>query len=141
MKRSEGCFRKFNPMRLLRRLFTLPIMIYRKFISPLKPGCCRFTPSCSQYAIEAVMKHGIIRGTLLAVWRILRCNPYGGFGEDPVPEYGVFPTERLFIKIKRKMKTIRMQHMNKGSGDGCFPPVGSEKSKAAVKTERNDHKK
>ena len=54
-------------------------------ISPLKPPCCRFTPTCSAYAIEALRKHGPIKGSLLAIWRILRCNPWGGSGYDPVP--------------------------------------------------------
>lgn len=66
-------------------LLILPIRFYQKFISPLKPATCRFTPSCSQYAIEAIRKHGPFRGFLLAVWRILRCNPWGGSGYDPVP--------------------------------------------------------
>ena len=54
-------------------------------ISPLKPPTCRFTPTCSQYAIEAIRKHGPFKGLALAVWRILRCNPWGGSGYDPVP--------------------------------------------------------
>ncbi len=63
----------------------LPIRFYRKFISPLTPPTCRFTPTCSQYAIEAIRKHGPFKGLALAVWRILRCNPWGGSGYDPVP--------------------------------------------------------
>lgn len=66
-------------------LLILPIRFYQKFISPLKPPTCRFTPTCSQYAIEAIRKHGPFKGLLLAVWRILRCNPWGGSGYDPVP--------------------------------------------------------
>lgn len=66
-------------------LLSQPIIYYRKAISPLKPPCCRFTPTCSQYALEALRKHGPIRGLWLAVWRILRCNPWGGSGYDPVP--------------------------------------------------------
>ncbi len=61
------------------------IKLYRKFISPLKPPCCRFTPTCSQYAIEALEVHGFFKGSLLAIWRILRCNPFGKGGYDPVP--------------------------------------------------------
>ena len=64
-------------------LLILPF--YQKYISPLKPPTCRFTPSCSQYAIEAIRKHGPFKGLYLAVWRILRCNPWGGSGYDPVP--------------------------------------------------------
>ena len=66
-------------------LLILPIRFYQKFISPLKPPSCRFTPTCSQYAIEAIRKHGPFKGFALAVWRILRCNPWGGSGYDPVP--------------------------------------------------------
>jgi len=63
----------------------LPIRFYQKCISPLTPPSCRFTPTCSHYAIEAIRKHGPFKGLALAVWRILRCNPWGGSGYDPVP--------------------------------------------------------
>lgn len=62
-----------------------PIKFYRRFISPITPPVCRFQPTCSQYAIEAIVKHGPIRGLWLAVKRICRCNPWGGSGYDPVP--------------------------------------------------------
>ena len=62
------------------------VNLYRKFISPLKPPCCRFTPTCSQYAIEALAEWGVIRGLGLAIWRVLRCNPFAKGGYDPVPE-------------------------------------------------------
>ncbi|MGG7079534.1 membrane protein insertion efficiency factor YidD [Clostridium sardiniense] len=60
------------------------IRFYRKNISPFKNPCCRYVPTCSQYAIEAVEKHGAFRGSLMAVWRILRCNPFSKGGYDPV---------------------------------------------------------
>ena len=66
--------------------FLLPVKLYRRFLSPGKPGCCRFTPTCSQYALDALREWGIFCGTALALWRILRCNPFGKFGEDPVPK-------------------------------------------------------
>ena len=66
-------------------LLMLPIRFYRKFISPLTPPSCRFTPTCSQYAIEAITKHGPFKGTWLAIKRVLRCRPGGGSGYDPVP--------------------------------------------------------
>ncbi len=69
----------------LGELLILPIRFYQKFISPLFPAVCRFTPTCSQYAVEAIRKHGPLRGVWLAVKRILRCNPWGGSGYDPVP--------------------------------------------------------
>ena len=72
-------------MRFLGWLLIMPIRFYQKYISPLTPPTCRFTPSCSQYAIEAIRKHGPFKGFALAVWRILRCNPWGGSGYDPVP--------------------------------------------------------
>lgn len=62
------------------------IGLYRKYISPLKAPCCRFTPTCSEYAIEAFRKRGFIVGFCLTVWRILRCNPFGKGGYDPVPD-------------------------------------------------------
>ncbi len=65
------------------------IGLYRKFISPLKPPCCRFTPTCSAYAIEAFRKRGFFVGFILTVWRILRCNPFSKGGYDPVPEKGL----------------------------------------------------
>ena len=67
------------------------IGLYRKFISPLKPPCCRFTPTCSAYAIEAFQKRGFFAGLILTIWRILRCNPFGRGGYDPVPEKGFKP--------------------------------------------------
>ena len=66
-------------------LLMLPIRFYRKFISPLTQPSCRFTPTCSEYAIEAITKHGPFKGTWLAIKRILRCHPWGGSGYDPVP--------------------------------------------------------
>lgn len=66
-------------------LLILPIQIYRACISPMLPASCRYTPTCSQYAIEAIRKHGPLRGGWLAVRRICRCHPWGGSGYDPVP--------------------------------------------------------
>jgi uncharacterized protein len=59
---------------------------YRKFISPLTPPSCRFTPTCSEYAIEAIDRFGTIKGSYLATLRILRCNPFHPGGYDPVPQ-------------------------------------------------------
>ncbi len=61
------------------------IRLYQRFVSPLFPPSCRFTPNCSRYAIEAMRKHGPIKGGLLTTWRVLRCNPFGKGGHDPVP--------------------------------------------------------
>jgi len=69
----------------VKRLFIKLIRFYQKHISPAFPPCCRFTPTCSQYAIEAIEKYGALKGGALAVWRILRCNPFCRGGYDPVP--------------------------------------------------------
>jgi len=61
------------------------VRFYQKFISPLTPPSCRYTPTCSQYAIEALKKHGPIKGLWLTIRRLLRCHPWGGHGYDPVP--------------------------------------------------------
>lgn len=66
-------------------LVLLPIFFYRTCISPFTSPSCRFTPTCSAYAVEAIRKHGPLKGFLLAVRRIFRCHPWGGSGYDPVP--------------------------------------------------------
>ena len=68
------------------RVVSLPIVFYRRFLSPLKGrGVCRFTPTCSEYALEALEEWGIVCGLGLTVWRVLRCNPFCRGGYDPVP--------------------------------------------------------
>lgn len=69
----------------MKYIFIFFIKLYRKFISPLKKPSCRFTPTCSQYALEAFREHGAIYGLFLTFDRILRCNPYSAGGYDPVP--------------------------------------------------------
>jgi len=66
--------------------FILLIRIYQYFLSPLLGAACRYTPSCSQYGVEAVKKHGAFKGGWLTLKRIARCNPWGGHGHDPVPD-------------------------------------------------------
>ncbi len=70
---------------LLRRGFTLPIRFYQKAISPFLPSQCRFSPTCSEYARQAILKHGPIRGTWLGIVRLSKCHPFHAGGEDPVP--------------------------------------------------------
>lgn len=67
------------------QLLIYPIRLYQRHVSPLFPPVCRFTPTCSQYAVEALQKHGPVKGLYLAARRILRCHPWGGSGYDPVP--------------------------------------------------------
>lgn len=72
-------------MHIIRKIFLLPVYFYRYAISPHLHSSCRYTPTCSQYTVEAVLKHGIIKGTALAFRRITSCHPWGGNGYDPVP--------------------------------------------------------
>ncbi|NQX93615.1 MAG: membrane protein insertion efficiency factor YidD [Erythrobacter sp.] len=67
------------------RLLILFIRFYQRWLSPLTGPHCRFQPSCSAYAAEALARHGLLRGGTLSLWRLLRCNPWGGSGYDPVP--------------------------------------------------------
>ena len=70
----------------MKKLCIWMISMYQKYISPIKPyGHCKYYPTCSNYAIEAYKKYGFFKGTVLAVWRILRCNPFSKGGYDPVP--------------------------------------------------------
>ncbi|MBQ8908566.1 MAG: membrane protein insertion efficiency factor YidD [Clostridia bacterium] len=91
----------------MKRIVLALIRFYRKRISPLKPPCCRFTPSCSAYALEAFQKRGFLVAFFLTVWRILRCNPFCRGGYDPVP-YGV--------------KWKRIDPFNKKTGDSPRRP-------------------
>ncbi|MBQ8623267.1 MAG: membrane protein insertion efficiency factor YidD [Oscillospiraceae bacterium] len=70
----------------MKKILELAVKFYRKIISPLKPPCCKYYPTCSTYALEALKKHGAIKGSILAVWRVLRCNPWSMGGVDYVPE-------------------------------------------------------
>ncbi len=70
----------------MRRALVLLIRGYQAGISPLLPGACRFTPTCSEYARQAIESHGPLRGVWLALRRLLRCHPFGGAGYDPVPD-------------------------------------------------------
>ena len=70
----------------MKRILLAMLRFYKRSISPLLPNACRFTPTCSEYAMEAIQKHGALKGTGLAIWRVLRCNPFCKGGYDPVPE-------------------------------------------------------
>lgn len=71
---------------IVKKIFIFPIKLYKRFISPILPNSCRFNPSCSSYAVEAIEKHGVFVGFFLAFYRILRCNPFCKGGLDPVPK-------------------------------------------------------
>ena len=69
----------------MRTLLILLVRAYQVTLSPLFSGCCRFEPSCSNYMIEALQRHGVFKGLSLGIRRLLRCHPFGGSGYDPVP--------------------------------------------------------
>jgi uncharacterized protein len=70
---------------MLGAALTVGVRAYQLVVSPIRPPCCRFLPTCSDYAIEAIARHGALRGSGLALWRLARCHPWGGSGYDPVP--------------------------------------------------------
>ncbi|MFK3982585.1 membrane protein insertion efficiency factor YidD [Micromonospora sp. NPDC050397] len=84
----SGVTGRSRPTTLGARVLAGAIVAYRRWISPALPARCRFYPSCSAYALEAVTRHGALRGTGLAVWRLSRCHPFHPGGYDPVPEPG-----------------------------------------------------
>jgi uncharacterized protein len=71
------------------RIVTWLLKTYKAVISPLLPASCRYVPSCSEYAAEAIARHGVLRGGALGLWRLLRCHPFSRGGYDPVPGGGV----------------------------------------------------
>ena len=73
---------------MIRRAVLALLRGYKRWISPHLGNNCRFIPTCSEYAMQAVEIHGVFKGGLLSLWRILRCNPLGSYGYDPVPEKG-----------------------------------------------------
>lgn len=70
----------------MKKLLIGLINVYRKRVSPLKRPCCKYYPTCSEYAVTAIERFGAIKGLVLSIWRILRCNPFSGGGIDYVPE-------------------------------------------------------
>jgi putative membrane protein insertion efficiency factor len=75
---------------LLRRIAIAPILVYQRFISPALPRRCKYEPTCSLYAVQAIRRFGILRGLVLAAWRLLRCNPFSHGGFDPVEAQRLF---------------------------------------------------
>ena len=78
----------------MRRLAAAPIVLYTRVLSPLLPARCKYEPSCSRYAAQAIRRFGILRGVTLAVWRLLRCNPWSHGGLDPVEGQRIFSGHR-----------------------------------------------
>jgi putative membrane protein insertion efficiency factor len=76
--------------RTARAIILAPIVVYQKAISPLLPRRCKYEPTCSRYAVDAIRTYGILKGVVLATWRVLRCNPWSDGGYDPVEAQRVF---------------------------------------------------
>ena len=81
-------------MRAMTRIALAPITVYQRVISPALPRRCKYEPTCSAYAVQAVQQFGILRGVVLATWRLLRCNPFSHGGFDPVEAQRVFSRPR-----------------------------------------------
>ena len=77
-------------MTVVRRVVVAPIVAYQRLVSPALPRRCRYEPTCSAYAVQAIERYGILRGLILAVWRVLRCNPWSHGGYDPVEAQRLF---------------------------------------------------
>lgn len=84
---------------LISGIFIILVKFYQMSVSPLLPNSCRYTPTCSQYTIQALKQHGVFKGLALGIYRIAKCNPWGGHGFDPVPERG---TSLVIFKKKTK---------------------------------------
>ena len=78
-------------MSTMRTIATAPVRFYQRAISPGIPARCRYHPSCSEYAVQAIRRYGVLRGVVLAVWRVLRCNAWSHGGVDPVEAQKLFP--------------------------------------------------
>lgn len=81
-------------MSFLRALAVVPVRVYQRVISPAIPQRCKYHPSCSQYAVTAVREYGILRGSVLTIWRLLRCNPWSDGGVDFAEDQKLFHTRR-----------------------------------------------
>ena len=77
--------KKFGLKNILTIPFILLVRFYQLAISPYTPSTCRYTPTCSEYAKQSLVKHGLIKGSFISIKRIIKCNPWGGNGYDPVP--------------------------------------------------------
>jgi putative membrane protein insertion efficiency factor len=82
--------RASSASRIVAAIAIAPIELYRRFVSPAIPRRCKYEPTCSRYAVDAIRKYGILRGLVLAGWRLLRCNPWSYGGYDPVEAQRVF---------------------------------------------------
>ena len=86
---------------MIRRALLALLRGYKKYLSPALGNNCRFLPTCSEYAMQAIQTHGVLKGGLLSLWRILRCNPLGRYGYDPVPPRGRWRSDERDLKKPR----------------------------------------
>jgi uncharacterized protein len=101
------------------------IRLYQRTISQVLPPSCRFVPSCSEYGYEAIARYGIIRGGAMAIWRILRCNPWGGHGYDPVPDVTKRAVES---RQKQEITTLKLVSEDESHGTNSQSSVLSPQS-------------
>ena len=87
---DRGWLAELSPARVARAVVLAPIVVYQRVLSPALPRRCKYEPSCSRYAVDAIREYGILRGLVLAAWRLLRCNPWSDGGYDPVQDQRVF---------------------------------------------------
>ncbi|MBE6484847.1 MAG: membrane protein insertion efficiency factor YidD [Actinomycetaceae bacterium] len=102
--------------------FLKTIRWYQRTISAARPATCRYAPSCSQYAYDALRIHGAVKGTLLSVWRILRCNPWSKGGVDRVPAHGEWPStpldhSELMVLYAQEDRELMISSGQSGQGD------------------------
>lgn len=93
MSRSPGASVAW-PRSALHSFVRAPIVLYQRVLSPALPRRCKYEPTCSRYALQAIERYGIPRGTVLAAWRLLRCNPWSHGGYDPVQAQRLFKTSK-----------------------------------------------
>lgn len=89
-----------SPSRAIRAVAVAPIVVYQRVLSPAIPRRCKYEPTCSRYAVEAIWRYGILKGLVLAGWRLLRCNPWSYGGYDPAEAQRVFPIRAGWL-VKR----------------------------------------
>ena len=106
----------------MKHLMIALVKLYRKFISPIKPPCCRFTPTCSAYALEAFEKRGFFAGLTLTLWRILRCSPFSPAGYDPVPQAGFRTMPLRFSKYDKYLAEQEAAEPFQEESDGMISP-------------------
>lgn len=119
-----------NPLSII---VIAPIRAYQKYISPGLPRRCRYYPSCSEYSVTALQRHGIIKGVILGSWRILRCNPWSRGGVDHVPEKGrwkapewIPPDDWVGYDIEEKPTWLQARRANRAQRDSVRPTKAGE---------------